>query len=185
MRSSWVIFEVVIANMHALYLFFISEIASKTFTMLKLYNNLSTYTYTCVCVYICVWIYHYCGCLRNTNAIQYFNRLSSSRESHGGIIVYSPHTYLVLFTLSGDNLHLCCHQIFFVINFSSPWSLKYLHLIFFHLLFTKLYFMSFIFFCQFLTVTLFDRQDWATVFIKVDKSTLAPFRLTGLVRNAR
>lgn len=119
MRSSWVIFEVVIVNMHALYLFFISEIASKTFTMLKLYNNLSTYTYTCVCVYICVWIYHYCGCLRNTNAIQYFNRLSSSRESHGGIIVYSPTHLLSPFHIEWRQFasllssNIFCYKLFF------------------------------------------------------------------------
>lgn len=55
MESSRVIFELVIVNMHALYLFFISEITSKSFTMLKHYNNPSiVQIHIYMCVYICV-----------------------------------------------------------------------------------------------------------------------------------
>lgn len=55
MESSRVIFQLVTVNMHAPYLFFISEITSKSFKMLRHYNNPSiVHIHIYTCVYICV-----------------------------------------------------------------------------------------------------------------------------------
>lgn len=102
-----------------------------------------------MCTYVCEYIYTvvaHCGCLKDANSIQYFNRLSSSRESHGGIICIQPHTLLLspfrtewrqFAPLFSSNIF--CYKLFF----SMVTQIFASHL--FHLLFIKLYFKSFIF----------------------------------------